>query len=181
MTAPHLPAETLEAWLSGALAPDGAAGLEAHVGACAECARALGWLRAERAWMAQRARRTPARPALAWERLEARLHADAAAPALPQALPPALPRVAAPAPSRLRPPRRWAHGAAALASAAAALLLLAVLPLGGGPVRLEDGEPEALRERGVEACVDPAQEALAALERRLSACLLATPVLATVR
>lgn len=84
----------LDALLAGELSPEDAARVRAHAEACAACAHALAWLKLERGWMAQRARRST--PALDFAALEARLNA---APA--QATP--APR---PAPRRAH----WAHG-----------------------------------------------------------------------
>jgi anti-sigma factor RsiW len=174
----------LEEWLSGALPPEEAGAAEAHVAGCAACAHTLAWLRLERSWMAQRARRMPTRPALQWEALEARLAgppvAGSAVAVAPVTAPPE-PVPGAPARHALAPrvrQARWAHGGAMALSAAAALLLVAfslLLPAVRGGA--EPVPAVATAPGGVEACMDTLGEAVAALERRVGACLVASPAL----
>ncbi|MCI0671452.1 MAG: hypothetical protein L0Y64_13410, partial [Myxococcaceae bacterium] len=108
------------------------------------------WLKLERAWMAQRARRTPARPALRWEALDARLSSPERATV-----------------------RRANRTALLLGAAAAGVLLCLGLMTPRSP-----RAPEVPEGVGVDACVDAVGEAMSALEVRLGACLVASPVLA---
>ncbi|MCP3062593.1 zf-HC2 domain-containing protein [Myxococcus sp. K38C18041901] len=154
----------LDALLAGELSPEDAARVRAHADTCAACKHALAWQRAERGWMAQRARREPRRAALSFEALEARLAARAPTPVVRQ------------------PPREgeWRHWGKMLMAAAAAVAFVGlVLPRGGGsgPSVDEPWSREVLVTGGVEACEDAA----AALEARVGACLIASPVLALRR
>lgn len=166
----------LEAWLTGALSSVEAAAVEAHVRACGACAHSLSWLKLERAWMAQRARRTPPRSALQWEQLEARLSAAATLPpsvaASGASLSAPLPGAPPPAPV-LRVPARRAHRPAMALGAVAAVVLVSFSLLLSSSRRV----PEGTEAAGLEACVDPVGEAMSALEVRVGACLVASPVL----
>jgi anti-sigma factor RsiW len=167
------PEHALDALLAGELSAEDAQRVRAHAEGCAACQHTLSWLKLERGWMAQRARREPARPALDFAALEARLH-QASAPKAP--------------PSRPAPRRaRWAHrGMMAVASMAAAVFFVFSVAQQSRPVApaydelASWGESEALLftpARG-EVCTDPVDEAVAALEARVGACLLASPALA---
>jgi anti-sigma factor RsiW len=156
----------LDALLTDELSPSDAARVRAHAEGCAACAQSLAWLKLERGWMAQRARRASARPALDFSALEARL-------------------AQARAPSAHRPPRRgeWTHrGKMALAAAAAvSFVMFSLSPSGPLPSSSEsawDGETLLFTPARAEVCVDPGIEAVAALEASVGACLLASPVLA---
>jgi anti-sigma factor RsiW len=144
----------LDALLAGELSPEQEERVRAHAEGCAACARELAWLRMERGWMAQRARRTPPRAALDFSALEARLR------------PPAL-RGA-----------RWAHRGKMAMGAAAAMAFMAFSLLSARPIAsledplLGDGLSSAA---AVNACVDPFGDAVALHEARFAACLLATP------
>ncbi len=158
----------LDALLADELSPADAQRVRAHAEGCAACAQGLAWLKLERGWMAQRARRAPARPALDFSALEARLG-----------------RAQPPAPVTPRPPRRgeWAHrGKMALAAAAAVSFVMFSLsqprPLPSSSESAWDGETLLFTPARAEVCVDPGLEAVAALEARVGACLLASPVLA---
>jgi anti-sigma factor RsiW len=155
----------LDALLAGELSPEDAARVRAHAEACAACAHALAWLKLERGWMAQRARR--AAPALDFAALEARLSAPTA-------------RTAPPRP----PPRRshWAHGGKmALAAAASVAFVLWSLTPPRPRATAEaarDGEVWLFTPARGEVCEDGSREAVATEEAQVGACLLASPVLA---
>ncbi len=154
----------LDALLAGELSPEEAGRVSAHAAGCATCTRTLAWLRAERGWMAQRARRMPPRPALSYEALETKLH------------PPATPR----------PPRREHRGGVVAmmgAAAAVAYMALSMAPR-SHPTSLapfaamssEDTWSEGLISIAqVPACMDPRVEAVARVEAHFGACLLASP------
>lgn len=144
----------LEALLTGELSAREAERVSAHAAACGACARTLAWLRLERGWMAQRARRVPPRPALRFEALEARLRPTT------------------------RAPRRgdWRRGLALGSLAAAASVALAVVLPAPTPSFSEEPWGEGLVSVvRVEACTDPSLEAVARMEARVGACLLASP------
>ncbi|MFY2560537.1 anti-sigma factor family protein [Corallococcus terminator] len=149
----------LDALLAGELAPEDAARVRAHAEACAACKHALSWQRLERGWMAQRARREPARPALNFSALEARLAQKAQPPV-----------------RHARREGQWRHwGKMAMAAAAAVAFVGLSLPRGGTGVGAEEPwSRELIVATGVESCEDAA----AALEARVGACLIASPVLA---
>ncbi|PTL76780.1 zf-HC2 domain-containing protein [Vitiosangium sp. GDMCC 1.1324] len=148
----------LDALLAGELSAEEAERVSAHAAACASCTRALAWLRLERGWMAQRARRMPSRPALSFGALEARLRPASA-------------------------PRRggWEHaGRMALgAVAAVAFLTLSLVPV--RPTSLDSFATEEQWGEGlvsvatVPACMDPSVEAVARVEAIVGACLQASP------
>ncbi|NTX07649.1 MULTISPECIES: anti-sigma factor [Myxococcus] len=151
----------LDALLAGELAPEDAARVRAHAEGCAACKHALAWQRLERGWMAQRARREPARPALSFAALEARLAHEPQAPV-----------------RHARREGQWRHwGKMAMAAAAAVAFVGLSLPRGGTGVGGTTEEPwsrELIVATGVEACEDAA----AALEARVGACLIASPMVA---
>jgi anti-sigma factor RsiW len=144
----------LDALLAGELSPEDEARVRAHAQGCAACSKSLTWLKLERSWMAQRARRQPPRPALSFSALEA----------------------------RLRPVRThraaWAHRGKMALSAAAAVAFVAFSVLRARPSSFEEPllQEGLMSMAGVEACMDPGFEAVALHEARFSACLLATPV-----
>jgi anti-sigma factor RsiW len=149
----------LDALLAGELSPEDAARVDAHMDTCPACRHALTWLRLERGWMAQRARRTPARPALHFSALEARL----ARPAVPHWVP---------------LPGTWANWGKMMMGAAAAVAFVGLSLVQAGPT--SSGEEPWSRDVLVsalvgEACEDPSREAVAALEASVGACLVATP------
>lgn len=155
----------LDALLAGELAPEDAARVRAHAEGCAACKHALAWQRLERGWMTQRARREPVRPALSFSALEARL------------------AVARKAPAPVRHARRegqWRHwGKMAMAAAAAVAFVGLSLPRGGTGVGVGVGTEEPWsRERLVVTGVEACEDAAAALEARVGACLIASPMLA---
>lgn len=150
----------LDALLAGELSPEEAGRVSEHAATCATCTRALAWLRTERGWMAQRARRMPSRPALDFEALEARLRP-------------------APAP---RQARREPRGLVAMMGAAAAVAFMALSMLPGSPsssrsaFSSEESWSEGLVSIAqVPACMDPSVDAVARVEARFGACLLASP------
>ena len=150
----------LDALLAGELSPEEAERVSAHAATCATCTRALAWLRTERGWMAQRARRMPVRPALSFEALEARLR------------PPPAPRQV----------RREPRGLVAMmgAAAAVAFMALSMMPRSASTSRSsfssEDAWSEGLVSMAqVPACMDPSVDAVARVEARFGACLLASP------
>lgn len=150
----------LDALLAGELSPEEAERVSAHAATCATCTRALAWLRTERGWMAQRARRMPARPALSFEALEARLR------------PPPAPRQV----------RREPRGRVAMMGAAAAVAFMALSMMPRSPsmsrssFSSEDAWSEGLVSMAqVPACMDPSVDAVARVEARFGACLLASP------
>jgi anti-sigma factor RsiW len=161
--------QELDAWLAGELSPADAERVRAHAESCAACAHALSWLKLERGWMNQRARRMPARPALSFSALEARLAQASVAPAAP-----------APAmePRRAAPPRRHRshRGVMALGAAAAvAFVLFGMAQVSPVNSLEEPWNQEALASGLLQACVDPSGEAVAATEARFGACLIASP------
>ncbi|QRN97991.1 zf-HC2 domain-containing protein [Archangium violaceum] len=146
----------LDALLAGELSAEEAERVREHVATCAGCTQSLAWLRMERGWMAQRARRMPARAALNFGALEARLRAAAAAPRRGE----------------------WSHrGMMAMGAAAAVFfVLLSLVP--GNPTLTLSEEPwrdGLVSVAQVEACMDPSLEAVARVEARFGACLLASP------
>jgi anti-sigma factor RsiW len=153
----------LDALLAGELCPEDAERVSTHAATCATCTRALAWLRTERGWMAQRARRMPSRPALSFDALEAKLR---------------------PAPAR-RPPRREHRGLVAMmgAAAAAAFMVLSMAPRSNSTSHgsfssfsSEDAWSEGMVSIAqVPACMDPSVDAVARVEARFGACLLASP------
>ena len=168
--------QDLAALLAGELALADAERVRAHTEACAACSHALAWLRLERGWMAQRARRMPERPALSFSALEARL-AAAKAPARPVRAPVAMPRR-----SERATPRRRSDWAQRAMMALGAVSAVAFIFFGVAQVRpVSSGEElwsqEVLASGLLQACVDPSGEAVAALEDRFSACLIASPAL----
>lgn len=150
----------LEALLAGELPPEDAERVRAHADGCAACRHALMWLRLERGWMAQRARRMPERPALRFSALEARLAKKAAS------RPPPIPGT-------------WANWGKMMMGAAAAVAFVGFSMAQVAPVAPGDEafRGEVLATAVVEACEDPAREAVAALEARVGACLVASPLL----
>jgi anti-sigma factor RsiW len=152
----------LDALLAGELSPEDAAKVDAHVDTCPACRHALSWLRLERGWMAQRARRTPARPALRFSALEARL----ARPAIPVWVP---------------LPGSWANWGKMMMAGVAAVAFVGLSLMPGGAASLGD-EPWGRDARASalgEACEDPSREAVAALEASLGACLVASPIISS--
>ncbi len=169
--------QDLDALLAGELSLADAERVRAHAEACAACGHALAWLKLERGWMAQRARRMPERPALSFAALEARL-AAAKAPARPVHAPVAVPR----RPERTAPRRNsdWSQRAMMAMGAVGAVAFIffgvaqQVRPVNSGE---ELWSQEVLASGLLQACVDPSGEAVAALEDRFSACLIASPAL----
>jgi anti-sigma factor RsiW len=168
--------QELDALLAGELSPADAERVRAHAEGCAACTHALAWLKLERGWMAQRARRTPARPALSFSALEARLATPGAAARLAPA-PVAAPHRPARAHSRRA---EWSHrGKMALGVAAATAFFLFGVAQVRRPVSSSEvpWSQEVLASGMLQACVDPSGEAVAALEDRFNACLIASPAL----
>ncbi|QSQ21671.1 zf-HC2 domain-containing protein [Pyxidicoccus parkwayensis] len=152
----------LDALLAGELAPEDAARVDAHVDTCPACRHAMTWLRLERGWMAQRARRMPPRPALDFAALEARL----SRPAIPTWVP-------------LR--GAWSNWGRMLMAATAAVAFVGLSLTQGGATSLGD-EPFGRDTRPSmlgEACEDPSREAVAALEASVGACLVASPFISS--
>lgn len=149
----------LDALLAGELSAEDAARVDAHVDCCPACRHTLTWLRLERGWMAQRARRMPSRPALSYSTLEARL----ARPAVPAWVP---------------LPGTWADWGKMLMGATAVVAFVGLSMVKVGPTSTGD-EPWSrdVRPSGLSEpwCVDPSREAMDALEAAVGACLLATP------
>ncbi|QRK10632.1 zf-HC2 domain-containing protein [Archangium violaceum] len=146
----------LDALLAGELSEEEAERVSAHATTCVTCARTLAWLRLERGWMAQRARRMPSRPALSFGALEARLR-----------------------PSQAPHQGRWEHGGrmALGAVAAVAFMALSLVPQ-ARPTSFDSEEPWGdglVSVATVPACMDPSVEAVARVEARFGACLLASP------
>jgi anti-sigma factor RsiW len=166
--------QVLDALLAGELSAAEAERVRAHAESCAACQHALSWLKLERGWMAQRARRPSARPALDFSAVQARLEAKSASTTRPSARP-----------VRDAPPRtHWSHRGMVVMGAAAAVAFL--LFGGGQPVSPSSysGEEiwssqEVLVSGLPQACMDPSGEAVAATEDRFGACLIATPALPT--
>lgn len=147
----------LEALLTGELSAREAERVSAHAAACGACARTLAWLRLERGWMAQRARRLPSRPALRFEALETRLRP-------------------APKPRSTRRRGEWRLGLALGSMAAVACAVLTLVMPAPTPSFSEEPWGEGLVSVArVEACTDPSLEAVARVEARVGACLLASP------
>lgn len=162
--------QDLDALLAGELSLADTERVRAHAETCAACNHALAWLKLERGWMAQRARRMPARPALDFAALEARL-----APASGVA--------ASHRPERAAPRRGtgWSHRAmmALGAVAAVAFILFSVTQVRPVHSSEELWSQDVLASGLLQACVDPSGEAVAALEDRFSACLIASPAVPT--
>jgi anti-sigma factor RsiW len=169
----------LDGLLAGELSAAEAERVRAHAEGCAACQHKLSWLKLERGWMAQRARRPEARPALDFSAVQARLKAQAAGVRAPQA------SVGRARPGRAAPRRgEWSQrGMLAVGAAAAVALLLFGTGQPGSPVPYSAEEPwssqEVLASGLLQACVDPSGEAVAALEDRFGACLIASPALPT--
>jgi anti-sigma factor RsiW len=166
--------QELDALLAGELSPADAERVSTHAEGCAACAHTLAWLKLERGWMAQRARRMPARPALSFSALEARLaEAKVATPA----------PVAEPRRAERSAPRRghWSHrGMMALGAAAAvAFMLFGVAQVRPVNSLEEPWSQEVLASGLLQACVDTSGEEMAATEARFSACLIASPAMAS--
>jgi anti-sigma factor RsiW len=170
--------QDLDALLAGELSLADAERVRAHAETCAACNHALAWLKLERGWMAQRARRMPARPALSFEALETRL-AAATAPARPAPAPGAASRRT----ERATPRRRsdWSHRAVMALGAVAAVAFIFFSVTQVRPVHSSEEmwSQEVLASGLLQACVDPSGEAVAALEDRFSACLIASPAVPT--
>ncbi|ADO68284.1 anti-sigma factor family protein [Stigmatella aurantiaca] len=160
--------QDLDALLAGELPSGEAERVRAHAEGCAACAHALSWMKLERSWMTQRARRMPSRPALNFETLQARLGTAPARPAPPE-----------PRPS---PRRTWSWsspGKMALGAAAAvAFLALNMARLPPASSIDESWTQEALAS-GLLACEDTSSQEVAAMEARFGACLIASPVLSS--
>jgi len=144
----------LDALLAQELSEAEALRVSEHATHCDTCRRALEWLRLERGWMAQRARRQPSRRALDYGALEARLR---------------------PAPERRSP---WEWRGLGLGAVAAGLVL--VMLSGGPPARSPSFSEEPWGEglmsmARVEVCLDPSLEAAARMEAQVGACLVASP------
>lgn len=145
----------LDALLAGELSPEEAERVRAHAATCAACTRSLAWLKVERGWMARRSRHQPSRPALRFSALEV----------------------------RLRPPtshRSWRSYLGSVALGAAAVVALVALinlaPRTSPPSLSEENWSEGLVSRAtVDVCMDPSIEAVARVEARFGACLLASP------
>jgi anti-sigma factor RsiW len=166
--------QELDALLAGELSPADAERVRAHAQGCAACSHSVAWLKLERGWMAQRARRMPARPALDFSALQARLASSASA--RPAPAPVATPHRASRNPLR----GQWSHrGVMAMGAAAAVAFII----FGVTQARPVHSSSEVLWSQDVlvsgvlQACVDPSGEAVAALEDRFSACLIASPAL----
>jgi anti-sigma factor RsiW len=144
----------LDALLARELSQEEARRVSAHAAACETCRERLAWLRLEREWMARRARQQPARRALDYGALEARLR---------------------PAPPR-RDSWQWRGVGMAAVAAGLAAMMLSGTPPGHVPSRAEEPWSEGLVSRArVEACMDPSLEEAARMEARVGACLVATP------
>jgi anti-sigma factor RsiW len=144
----------LDALLAGELSAQEAERVGAHAAACATCARTLEWLKLERGWMERRARHQAPRRALATGAWEARLAAPPRSPVW------------------LREWRRGVWAAAALVSCVTLTLLVPSRP----PSLPEEPWTEGLVSVArVEACLDPGIEAMARVEARVGACLVASP------
>lgn len=168
--------QELDALLSDELSPAEAERVRAHVDGCAACQHSLAWLKLERGWMAQRARRTPASPGLDFAALQARL-AAASAPVKREPATRAAPR-------RALPNRgEWAHRGKMMLGAAAAVAfclfgVAQVRPVTSGE-EVWSSQEVVLASGRVLACEDTSGEAVAALEDRFGACLIASPALPT--
>ena len=153
----------LDALLAGELSPPEAERVRAHARTCATCARSRAWLQLEREWMARRAQSQPARPALSFEQLQAKLAAAAQAPAERRAVP--------------HRSRRQPRGLLALGMLTAVMgVAFSLLPMlqSYAPVAActASGATVAASDVGANACYDDQ----AMLEARLGACLVATPL-----
>lgn len=173
--------QELDALLAGELSPSDAERVRAHAESCAACTHTLAWLKLERGWMAQRARRMPSRPALDFSALEARLAAAKSAPE-----PVAEPRRAARAEphraTRAEPRRsQWSNRGVMVLGAAAAVAFMFFGVAQVRPVNSleEPWSQEVLASGLLEACVDTSGEEMAATEARFSACLIASPAMAS--
>lgn len=160
--------QELDALLAGELSPAEAERVRAHAEGCAACQHVLSWLKLERGWMVQRARRPSERPQLDFSAVQARLAAASSA-----------------VPARRAEPHRaeWSHrGKLAAALAAAVAFFIFSAPRQVGPVHSVE-EPwssqEVLVSGLLQACVDPSGEAVEATEARFGACLIASPALPT--
>ena len=166
--------QELDALLAGELSRADAERVRAHAEGCAACTHALAWLKLERGWMTQRARRMPARASLSFEALEARLAAAKQAPARPEST-----RVPEPRRAERTPARRsnWSYRGVMALGAAAAMAFIVFGVVQARPVNAPEElwSQDVLASGLVQACVDPSGEAVAALEDRFSACLIATP------
>ncbi|SEM20802.1 Putative zinc-finger [Stigmatella aurantiaca] len=161
---PRCPEQDLDALLAGELSPAEAGRVRAHAEACAACTQALAWLKLERGWMAQRARRMPARPALNFEALQARLEAAPARPPAPRTSP------------------QWvgfwaATGKMALGAAAAVAFLVINMTQMPPAASIEESWTQDALASGLLACEDTSSQEVAAMEARFGACLIASPVL----
>lgn len=164
----HCPEQDLDALVAGELSPPEAGRVRAHAETCAACTQALAWLKLERGWMTQRARRMPERPALNFEALQARLEAAPARPVAPA------PRTS----PRWR--ERWAAtGKMALGAAAAAAFLIINMSQMPPAASLEESWTQDALASGLLACVDTSSQEVAAMEARFGACLIASPVLSS--
>lgn len=133
--------------------------LRIHQETCADCRTERAWRQRERAWFAQRARRTPQRPALEWEALAARLDAAQEAAWTPME----------PTRASLRPHRRR------VALPALAACLVALLPmLFNAPPPSE----ELAAGVTVPACFLPDDDGIPRLESAVGACLIASTTIA---
>jgi len=134
----HLPVEDLEACALGELGATRLAEVEAHVAACADCARELAWLRAERTLLSRR----PSPPtAHLWAGVATRLQHP-----------------------RRRPRWAWRMAVASgVGAAAAAAVLVAMLRPKPLPLAPPAQSPIARSERGKRPPIDP--KTLAALDR----------------
>jgi anti-sigma factor RsiW len=164
----------LDALLAGELSPADTERVRAHAESCAACNHALAWLKLERGWMAQRARRIPSRPALSFSALEARLATPSAVP-----VPTPAPVATAHRPARAAPRRgEWAHrGKMALGAAAAMAFFFFGVNQVRSPIPSTEvpWSQEVLASGLLQACVDSSGEAVAELEDRFNACLIASP------
>lgn len=126
-----------------------------HLNTCTPCRTEYAWRERERAWFAQRARRTPDRPALSWDLLAARME---------------LAQESAWQPKPPHAPSWWHRFGVALPAVAACLL--AVLPVllssSGGSEALDAPSPAPLQ-----ACFATDDEVLRHQEAAIRACLIA--------
>ena len=166
--------QELDALLAGELSPADAERVRAHAEGCAACTHTLAWLKLERGWMAQRARRMPSRPALNFSALEARLAETTVARPAP---------VAEPRRAVRSEPRRshWSNRGVMVLGAAAAVAFMFFGVAQVRPVSSleEPWSQEVLASGLLEACVDTSGEEMAATEARFSACLIASPAMAS--
>ncbi|MDC0712310.1 zf-HC2 domain-containing protein [Stigmatella sp. ncwal1] len=160
--------QDLDALLAEELSPAEAERVRTHAEGCASCAHSLSWMKLERGWMTQRARRMPSRPALNFEALQARL---ATAPARP-----------APPERRPAPGRTWSWsspGKMALGVAAAVAFLAVNLTRMPPASSIEESWTQEALASGMLACEDTSSQEVAAMEARFGACLIASPVLSS--